>query len=143
MIKRNKTPLFATWILKLILPANDLEYLLGDYEAVYSYILSKNGAISARIWYWSQLFKSAPVYLSLMLYWRISMFNNYLKIAFRNILKHKGYTFINVFGLAVGIACCIFILAYIIDEISFDRFHEKADNIYRINTTEADSLCFT
>ena len=135
MKDRNKSPLIATWFFKLILPVNDLEYLLSDYEAVYTYILDKNGALSAWLWYWSQLFKSAPVYIGLMLYWRISMFNNYLKIALRNILKQKGYTFINVFGLAVGMACCIFILAYIIDEFSFDRFHEKADNIYRVNTT--------
>jgi putative ABC transport system permease protein len=131
----NKTPLIANWIFKLILPTNDLEYLLGDYQSVYAYILGKNGKVSALIWYWSQLFKSAPIYIFLLMYWRISMFKNYLKIAFRNIIKHKGYTFINVFGLAIGMACCIFILAYIIDEISFDTFHKKAENIYRVNTT--------
>jgi putative ABC transport system permease protein len=133
--RENNTPIIATWLFRLILPANDFEYLLGDYQAVYSYIFVKNGAFSARLWYWLQLFKSAPTFLYLMLYWRISMFKNYLKIAIRNIRSQKGYTFINVFGLAVGMACCIFILAYITDEISFDRFHEKADNIYRINTT--------
>ncbi|MHC4912751.1 MAG: ABC transporter permease, partial [Planctomycetota bacterium] len=135
MKSEKNTPIIATWLFKLILPSNDLEYLLGDYHAVYSYILAKNGAFSAWLWFWHQLLKSTPAYLGLMLYWRISMFKNYLKIAIRNILRQKGYTFINVFGLAVGMACCIFILAYIVDEISFDRFHEQADNIYRINTT--------
>jgi putative ABC transport system permease protein len=60
------------------------------------------------------------------------MLRNYLKIALRNLLKHKGYTFINVFGLAVGIACCVLILLFVRDELSYDRFHEKADRIYRV-----------
>ncbi len=60
------------------------------------------------------------------------MLRNYLKIAFRNILKHKAYSAINVFGLAIGIACFMLILLYVQDELSFDRYHEDADRIYRI-----------
>ena len=52
--------------------------------------------------------------------------------------KHKGYTFINVAGLAVGIACTIFILLWVQDELSFDRFHESADRIYRVVTSTSD-----
>ena len=59
------------------------------------------------------------------------MFRNYLKIAFRYLGKHKGYTTINVLGLAVGIACCILIMLFIKSELSFDRFHAKSDRIYR------------
>jgi len=60
------------------------------------------------------------------------MFNNYLKIALRNILRHKGYAAINLSGLAIGIACCMVILIHIQDELSFDRFHANADRIYRV-----------
>lgn len=60
------------------------------------------------------------------------MFKNYFKIALRNLLKNKAYSFINIFGLAIGIACCLLILLFIQDELSYDRFHEKADQIYRI-----------
>ncbi len=60
------------------------------------------------------------------------MFKNYLKIATRNFLKHKGFSLINVFGLAIGIACCLMIVLFVMDEISFDRYHEKADQIYRV-----------
>ncbi|MGH7493757.1 MAG: ABC transporter permease [bacterium] len=60
------------------------------------------------------------------------MLKNYLKIAFRNLLKHKGYTLLNVAGLAIGMACCILILLYVQDELSYDRHHEKADRIYRV-----------
>ncbi|GAA4410483.1 ABC transporter permease [Nibrella viscosa] len=62
------------------------------------------------------------------------MLKNYLTIALRNLRKHKGFTFINVFGLAVGLACCLLITLYIVDELSFDRYNTKADRIYRINT---------
>ena len=60
------------------------------------------------------------------------MLKNYLKIAFRNLRKHKGYSFINVTGLAVGIACCLLILLFVQDELSYDRFHKNADKIYRV-----------
>lgn len=61
------------------------------------------------------------------------MFRNYAKIAFRNLLKHKGYSFINVAGLAVGMACCIFIMLYVQYELSYDEYHEHADRIYRVS----------
>ncbi len=60
------------------------------------------------------------------------MFKNHVKIALRNFLKHKGFSFINIFGLAVGIACCLMIVLFVLDELSFDRYHEKADQIYRV-----------
>jgi putative ABC transport system permease protein len=61
------------------------------------------------------------------------MLRNYLKIALRNMTRHKGYSFINMAGLAIGMACCILILLYVTDELSYDRFHTKKDRIYRIN----------
>ena len=60
------------------------------------------------------------------------MLKNYLKIAFRNLHKFKGYSLINILGLAIGMVCCIFILLYIQHELSYDTFHEKANDIYRI-----------
>jgi len=60
------------------------------------------------------------------------MFRNYFKIAFRNLKKYKGYSFINIAGLAIGIACCLLILLLVRDELSFDRFHEYKNQIYRV-----------
>ena len=59
------------------------------------------------------------------------MLKNYLNIAIRNLLKHKSYSFINIIGLAVGIACCIIILIFVQDELSYENFHDRADRIYR------------
>lgn len=60
------------------------------------------------------------------------MFRNYLKIALRNLLKQKGYSLINIIGLAIGIACCFLIVLYVLDELSYDRHYDNADRIYRV-----------
>jgi len=57
---------------------------------------------------------------------------NYFKIAIRNLMKYKFTSFINLFGLTVGLTCCLLILVYIVNELSYDRFNEKADRIYRV-----------
>lgn len=64
-----------------------------------------------------------------------SMLRNYLKIAFRNLLKYKFISGINLFGLTVGLTCCLLILAYILNELSFDRYNPDAQNIYRVERT--------
>jgi len=61
------------------------------------------------------------------------MFINYLKIALRNLLKHKGYSTINIFGLTLGMACCVLIMLYVQDELSYDRYHANAERIYRVS----------
>ncbi len=60
------------------------------------------------------------------------MLKNYLKIAWRNILKHKGYSFINIFGLTIGITVFIVIALYVQHELSFDQYHENSDRIFRV-----------
>lgn len=61
------------------------------------------------------------------------MFRNYILVAFRNLTKNKTFSFINIAGLAIGMAACLLILQYVSFELSFDNFHEKKDRIYRIN----------
>lgn len=62
------------------------------------------------------------------------MFRNYLKVAWRNLLKNKIFSFINVIGLAIGLSCFLLIVLYVTDELSFDRYNANADRIYRINS---------
>ena len=62
------------------------------------------------------------------------MIKNYLKIAWRNLLKNKTFSLINIAGLASGLACFILIALYVADELSYDRFNVKASRIYRINS---------
>lgn len=61
------------------------------------------------------------------------MLQNYIKIAWLNIKNHKVYAFINIFGLAIGLVCFLFIAIYLVDELSYDRYPANAKNIYRVN----------
>jgi len=60
------------------------------------------------------------------------MFKNYFKTAFRNLARNKIYSFINIAGLSIGLTCALFIMLYVKDEVSFDRFHKNVNHIYRI-----------
>lgn len=60
------------------------------------------------------------------------MFQNFLTIAWRNLLRYKQYTLINILGLSIGIACCLMILLYVQNEVNYDNFHEKGNRIYRM-----------
>src|SRR5688572_9550275 len=63
------------------------------------------------------------------------MIRNYFTLAIRNLLKRKVYSFINIFGLAIGVAVCLVILKYVDFELSYDTFHKDAPHIYRTTTT--------
>ncbi len=63
------------------------------------------------------------------------MLKNYFTIAWRNLLRNKVYSFINIIGLSIGLACCMLIILYNKDEVSYDRFHENANNIFRVTNT--------
>lgn len=63
------------------------------------------------------------------------MIRNYFKIAWRNLVKNKVFSFINILGLTVGITCCMLITLYVLHEVSYDRYHKNADNIYQLGTT--------
>lgn len=60
------------------------------------------------------------------------MIKNYLKVALRNIRKHKGFFFINAVGLSIGIVCSVLILLFVVHELSYDKFFDKSDRIYRL-----------
>ncbi len=61
------------------------------------------------------------------------MYKNYLKVAFRNLWKNKTFSFVNLVGLAIGLACFLLIALYVTDELSYDRYNKKADRIYRVD----------
>jgi putative ABC transport system permease protein len=68
------------------------------------------------------------------------MLKNLIKTAFRHILKHFGYSILNIIGLTLGISSALFLIIYVSDEVSYDRYHENADRIYRVSSkiTEPD-----
>ncbi|MEJ7680654.1 MAG: ABC transporter permease [Segetibacter sp.] len=66
------------------------------------------------------------------------MLKNYFKIALRNILRHKAFSILNITGLAIGMACSILILLWVQNELSYDRFHANADQLYRLTDNVGD-----
>src|ERR1700740_1854270 len=63
------------------------------------------------------------------------MIRNYIRSGFRNIKKHSFISFINIFGLTVGLTCCLLIVTYVINEQSYDKYNKNADDIYRVTRT--------
>src|SRR4051794_19134025 len=63
------------------------------------------------------------------------MFRNYLKIAWRNLMKSKIFSLINIFGLSVGLTCCMLITLYLHNEVSYDKYHKNINQLYQLGTT--------
>jgi predicted permease len=132
MIKPSSPPRLALRLLERIVEREDEFGAAGDLEERYAQLERERGTWLARLDCWRQVLASFPGYLGNQIYWSHQMFKSYLKIALRNLWKHKGYSFINVAGLAVGIACSLFILLWVQDELSYDRFHANAKTLYRV-----------
>jgi len=138
-VKQESSPKLAKKILSRILPFEEREALLGDFDELFLEIAKKHGHTRAWLWYWSQVSILLPRSLLDSIRWRLVMLRNYFKITVRTIKKSKVYSFINIAGLAVGMACCILILLWVRNELSFDRFHANADMIYRVTDRYPDS----
>jgi len=130
-MKRTKPPKFAERILSILSSSKKIG-ILGDTEEEYHMILLEKGRFRADMWYAWQIFQPLPFFIRSTIYWSFEMFKNYLKIALRIMNRHKGYSFINITGLAVGIACFILILLWIRHELSYDRFHENGERIFKV-----------
>lgn len=130
--KYHKPPSLCEKILLTMLSVYDREGLCGDFEEIYNDLVLEKGRARARLWYLRQLLAYFPRFLSNSMYWRMIMIQNYLKISFRAIQRYKLYSCINIFGLAIGMTCFILIFLWVQDELSYDRYHERADQIYRV-----------
>lgn len=124
----------------------------GDIEEDFDERVNRLGRKRAVLWLWIHALAAVPKFILHLFFWRFYMFKNYIKIAVRNIKRNKGYSFINIAGLSIGIACCILMYFYVKDEKTYDRFHENIDLIYfmmgdvdlgriKIGVSPGPSLC--
>lgn len=136
---------FARGVLSLITDEVMCASVIDDLEYRFSLDLKRKGRVGAEL---SRFFQFVVIVVPLLLevvYGGVSMLKNYIKIAFRNIKKHLGYSFIHIFGLAVGMTVCLLMLMYVVSETSYDNFHEKGDRIYRLTCdwgTEGSKMKF-
>jgi hypothetical protein len=110
------------------------ETFLGDHDEMFALMAERHGPLRANLWYWKQAARA----IAFSLFWSGVMFKSYLMITWRNLKRHKAYSLINISGLALGIACCILILMWVQDELSWDRFHENSESIFRIVQEQHD-----
>jgi len=133
---KDKIPRLAQEILLRFLREDLAEEVLGDLEEKFYDTCKTRSVYKAKLSYWYQVFhyvrpfairKSKPMHPNLY-----AMYKSYFKIGWRNLIKNKGYSLINIGGLATGLACCILIGLYTWDEYNYDRFHSQFNNIYRV-----------
>ncbi len=127
-------PKLARAVIHRLAPPHVGDTSLGDFDEMFLRVVEQKGALRARLWFWKQ----AGQAILFSFFWGWIMLKNYLKTAARHVGKNKAHSVINISGLALGIACCILILLWIQDELSWDRFHEHADSIYRVVQIQRD-----
>jgi putative ABC transport system permease protein len=135
MKKKNEyrhPPRLGEWIIKKIYYNKEHSTRLGDFGEIFNHIIRERSLLEGWIWYWNQALKSIFIRTIFFFYWRCIMFKHYLLIGVRAIFKNKYTTFINIFGLSLGIAVSLVILIYVNHEFSFDKFYEHSKRIYRL-----------
>jgi len=119
---------------------HDGESKLGDFIEIYNDFANERGILKARIWFWFYLIKSIPRYGKDTLTSSMAVFKYNMIIVVRNLRRNKLPTIINLLGLTVGMVCFILIALWIQEEQSFDKFHEKKDNLYLLTITHANGI---
>ena len=135
--KRESPPAWPTWLLRKLCAEEHLDVLMGDLEELYEYRRTTRGKWSARWHYVKDAFDLLRPFAlkkkkSKLKNNTVAMFKNYFKISFRNMLRHKVYSSINIAGLSIGIACFILIFLYVQDELSYDKHIPDSERVYRI-----------
>lgn len=145
-------PLFARKLFEWWGKKAETEDLLGDIDEYFQYNVDEKGRLKAQIIYFKQVFslsfsyalkkrKRSASYSNYYSGNSIAMIKNYFKIALRNFSKHKLFTSINIFGLALGMSICLLALTVATSIFRFDEFHEKKERIFQVNTHfEEDGL---
>ncbi len=129
----NLLPKLAQRFLHWFLRDNLAEEVEGDLEEKFYQTLKEHSLARAKRNYWYQVFHYLrPFAIRNLTFYNpthYAMYRNYFKIGWRNILKHKGYSFINISGLAVGMAVATLIALWVHDELSFDKYHQNYDRL--------------
>lgn len=129
---KGSPPRFGQKLVALLLPAWERKYFLEGIEESFQFKVKEKGYRLALLWYGKELAFSVPLILLNNFLWGMTMLKNYLKIVVRLIRRKKLFSFLNLLGLTIGLASSFLILLYVDFELNFDRFHENADNIYRV-----------
>ncbi|MCF2489244.1 ABC transporter permease [Dyadobacter sp. CY347] len=140
-------PQWAKTVLRWLHPDNTLEEVEGDLDELYAYSYAHSGKMQALFRYLINVITVLPPFVRRRQQktkydptFSLSpdMLKNYFKIAWRNIVRQKSYSILNIAGLSIGMACSILILLWVQNELSYDRFHSRADQIFRLTCSAGD-----
>lgn len=135
--REKKTPALVRWMFSRLVEHSVVEELLGDLQEMREDRMEMRGKLLAGFMYWVDAFHLLAGFSKFSITKTQNrstlMFQSLFKIAWRNALRQKQFTLLNILGLTLGIATTLFIGLYIDDELSYDTFHEKGDRIYRVN----------
>ncbi len=130
--KRLRPPRLASFLLNRLGDYNKKYSLISDFEEVFSDLYEQKGHFRAAAWYWLQCLAILPQYFIYIITWRTVLLRNSIKLTFRNMHRNKISSFINIVGLSVGMAGAILILLWVQYELSYEKFHKNADNLYLV-----------
>jgi putative ABC transport system permease protein len=132
-----KPPKWASRLLSWYCRPDLLEDLQGDLNEYFYRSIKSDSPRKARLNYVIDVFKffrlytiRKPKFLNLLIHY--FMLNSYIKTSGRNIMRHKFFSFINIIGLAIGMSVAVLMISVLLEMLSYDKFHEKGDRIYRV-----------
>ncbi|MEP1781253.1 ABC transporter permease [Reichenbachiella sp.] len=135
--KKHQAPRLAKWLAHKLIKETYIEELFGDLQEMFEDRISTKGKSYALLMYWLDTFLLLIGFSSIGLFKTQNnntiMIKNMFKIAWRNAIRQRQFTVLNLLGLSIGMATCLLIGLYVYDEMSYDQFHAKGDRIYRIN----------
>ena len=132
--KRTRLPRFAKLLLWIFVGGEEYDQVVGDYEEDYRRRLAGGRAVGAVTAFWLTLFRSLPWFAWDSIYWGGVMIKHNLKVAWRILKKQKLYSFLNIVGLGVSLACLLMILYHVQGELGYESQFPKAERIYRVQT---------
>ena len=137
---KHKPPAFAKKILRWFCHAEFIEEVEGDLNELFQARIEKQGLFRARLHYFLDVLHSTNVYRSRPRKKNVShslsireRLSHFFKLAFRNMIRNRSSSLINLSGLAVSLASFLLIALYILDEATYDSMHPEADDVYRIS----------
>lgn len=140
-------PRWAKTLLRWLHPENTIEEVEGDLDELYAYSVQRSGKRQALLHYLLNVVTVLPPFVRRRrgntsyeqpFFLSPDMLKSYFKIAWRNIVRQKAYSLLNIAGLSIGMACSILILLWVQNELSYDRFHTRAARLFRLTCSAGD-----